>query len=105
MGDFPRVRLRRLREQPSVRRLLQETRLSVSDFIYPMFVTHGRGVRREIESMPGIHQLSLDSLMPEIGEVADLGIRGCCCSEYRRLRTPWGARHTRPTASSRKPSA
>ena len=76
MGDFPRVRLRRLREQPSVRRLLQETRLSVSDFIYPMFVTHGRGVRREIESMPGIHQLSLDSLMPEIGEVADLGIPG-----------------------------
>ena len=76
MSRFPHTRLRRLRGSASLRRLSQETRLSVGDFIYPMFVTHGRGVRREIESMPGIYQLSLDSLMPEIGEVAETGIPG-----------------------------
>jgi porphobilinogen synthase len=53
---------------------MQETRLSVDDFIYPIFVTHGRDVRREIGPMPGIFQLSLDHLIAEIGEVNDLGI-------------------------------
>ena len=76
MGEFPNTRLRRLREPAALRKLTQETRLSVSDFIYPMFVTHGRNVRREVESMPGIHQHSLDTLMPEVGEVAEAGIPG-----------------------------
>ena len=57
-----------------MRRMVQETRLSVSDFVYPMFVTHGRNVRNEIEPMPGIYQLSLDNLMAEVGEVSELGI-------------------------------
>ena len=74
MSSFPRVRLRRLRELPGLRRMAQETRLSVSDFIYPIFVTHGRDVRNPIEPMPGIYQLSLDHLIAEVGEVADLGI-------------------------------
>ena len=74
MSSFPRLRLRRLRQSESLRRLTQETRLSVSDFIYPMFVTHGRDVHREIEAMPGIHQLSLDRLVSEIGDVAELHI-------------------------------
>ena len=54
--------------------MVQETRLSVSDFVYPMFVTHGRNIRNEIEPMPGIYQLSLDNLMAEVGEVSELGI-------------------------------
>ena len=54
--------------------MVQETRLSVSDFVYPMFVTHGRNVKNEIEPMPGIYQLSLDNLMAEVGEVSELGI-------------------------------
>ena len=74
MTNFTGVRLRRLRESPSLRRMVQETRLSVSDFVYPMFVTHGRNVRNEIEPMPGIYELSLDNLMAEVGEVAELGI-------------------------------
>ena len=74
MSSFPQVRLRRLREQPSLRRMAQETRLSVSDFIYPMFVTHGRDLRVEIDPMPGIYQLSLDHLMSEVSEVAALGL-------------------------------
>lgn len=74
MTNFPQVRLRRLRESPALRRMAQETQLSVSDFIYPIFVTHGRDVRHEIEPMPGMYQLSLDHLITEVGEVSDLGI-------------------------------
>ena len=54
--------------------MAQETRLSISDFIYPIFVTHGRDVRNEIDPMPGIFQLSLDHVITEVGEVAELGI-------------------------------
>ena len=72
---FPNVRLRRLRDNAGIRRMVQETRLSVDDFIYPLFVTHGRDVRSEIPPMPGIDQLSLDQLIQEVGEASDLGIK------------------------------
>ena len=74
MSSFPRVRLRRLRENAALRGLARETRLSASDFIYPIFVTHGRDVRNEIVPMPGIFQFSLDHLITEVGEVESLGI-------------------------------
>ena len=74
MGSFPRSRLRRLRQLPALRRMAQETRLSASDLVYPIFVTHGRSRRVEVEPMPGIHQLSLDNLISEIGTVVDLDI-------------------------------
>ena len=74
MSSFPKTRLRRLRRLPALRRMARETSLSVSDFIYPMFVTHGRDVRTAVEPMPGIYQLSLDHLIEEVGEVAALGI-------------------------------
>ena len=54
--------------------MVRETTLSVSDFIYPMFVTHGRDVMAPVDPMPGIFQLSLDRLLDEVGEVAELGI-------------------------------
>ncbi len=76
MPSFPQVRLRRLRGLEPLRLLAQETRLSVSDFIYPIFVTHGRDVRQEIGPMPGCYQLSLDHLLSEVTEVAQLGIPG-----------------------------
>ena len=72
---FPKVRLRRLRDNAGIRRMVQETRLSVDDFIYPLFVTHGRDVRSKIPPMPGIEQLSLDQLIQEVGEAYDLGIK------------------------------
>ena len=62
MNSYPTTRLRRLRETASLRRLTTETRLSVSDFVYPIFVTHGRGVRDPIASMPGQSRLSVDQL-------------------------------------------
>ncbi len=74
MAAFPEVRMRRLRQGGAIRRMVQETRLSASDFIYPVFVTHGRDVRNEIGPMPGIYQLSLDHLITEVGEANDLGI-------------------------------
>ena len=74
MSRFPELRMRRMRDLPALRSLAQETRISVSDFIYPIFVTHGRGVQNPIDPMPGMRQLSLDNLIREVGEVASLGI-------------------------------
>ena len=74
MADFPRARLRRLRQMPALRDMVQETRLSVSNLVYPLFVTHGRIVRAEIDPMPDTYQLSLDNLISEIGGIAELGI-------------------------------
>jgi porphobilinogen synthase len=67
-------RFRRLRRSEGLRRLVRETRLSPQDFVYPLFVTHGDNVRREIESMPGQCQLSIDQLAAEAEELRDLGI-------------------------------
>ena len=70
------VRPRRLRASEAMRRLVRETELSVNDFIYPLFVVHGKGVRQEIPSMPGQFRLSVDELCKEAAEVRDLGIPG-----------------------------
>ena len=96
MSSFPRSRLRRLRESPALRRMTQETRLSASDFIYPMFVTHGRDVRNEIEPMPGIYQLSLDHLIAEIGEITELGIPGVLLFGIPAQKDPVGSEAYEP---------
>ncbi len=67
-------RFRRLRRTEGLRRLVRETRLSVDDLIYPLFITHGTGVRREVSSMPGVYQLSVDQLAAEVEELRGLGI-------------------------------
>jgi len=54
--------------------MVRETNLAPDDFIYPMFVVHGQGVRREIKSMPGVYQLSADQAVTEAQEAADLGV-------------------------------
>lgn len=71
---FPTYRARRLREHDVLRQMVQETRLSPQDFIWPLFVTPGRGVREEISSMPGQFHLSVDQVEEEVREAADLGI-------------------------------
>lgn len=70
------IRPRRLRVSETMRRMVRETRLSVSDFIYPVFVVHGTGVREEIPSMPGCFRMSVDELLKEAAELKDLGISG-----------------------------
>jgi porphobilinogen synthase len=72
---FPTARPRRLRRHPLVRELVRETTLSPHDFILPLFVRPGRGVRQEIGSMPGQYQLSPDRLVEEVGSAADLDVR------------------------------
>ena len=74
-GTFPTVRPRRLRQHPLVRDLVRETTLTVRDLIFPLFVRPGRGVKKEIASMPGNYQLSVDRLADEVGAAADLGVR------------------------------
>jgi porphobilinogen synthase len=74
MGGFPQVRMRRLRKNEPMRRLFRETSLGVDDLICPLFVIHGRGVRHEVESMPGVFQYSVDKLAREAKEIAALGI-------------------------------
>ena len=68
------ARHRRLRQPAGVRRLVQETRLSAADFVYPLFVTHGQGVRDEIPSMPGQYRISLDQIGREARELRSLGV-------------------------------
>jgi porphobilinogen synthase len=72
--SYPTTRPRRLRATPVLRQMVRETTLTPDDFIYPMFVVHGQGVRREIKSMPGIHQLSVDQAVTEARGAADLDI-------------------------------
>ncbi|MRR58495.1 MAG: porphobilinogen synthase [Deltaproteobacteria bacterium] len=71
---FPTYRARRIRGKEVFRRMVRETTLSVDDLIYPMFATYGRCVRKEISSMPGIYQQSVDNIVAEAREVHELGI-------------------------------
>ncbi len=69
-------RPRRLRNSPGLRKLVRETNISVEDFIYPMFVTEGTGIEREISSMPGINHYSVDRLLFRLEKVEKAGIPG-----------------------------
>lgn len=71
---FPRQRLRRLRGNETLRRMVRETRLGVDDLIYPLFVAPGKNTKRPLASMPGIYQHSLDALLTELKEVEALAI-------------------------------
>lgn len=71
-------RPRRNRKSAAIRAMVEETTLSVNDFIYPVFLIEGSGKKEEIVSMPGIYRYSLDLLLDEIRECVDLGIKGFC---------------------------
>ncbi|CAD7287783.1 Delta-aminolevulinic acid dehydratase [Campylobacter majalis] len=68
-------RFRRLRINENFRQMIRQTHLSVDDFIYPLFVVPGVGVRKEIVSMPEVYQLSLDEILKECDEILKLGIK------------------------------
>ncbi|UCH85903.1 MAG: porphobilinogen synthase [Candidatus Latescibacterota bacterium] len=72
--EFPRARPRRLRFNPELRRMTEETQLGPADFIYPLFVRPGKGIRKPIPSMPGQFQLSIDELTIEVEKTVKLGI-------------------------------
>ena len=67
-------RTRRLRKSEGIRRLVRETKLSVDDLIYPLFIEEGENIETEIVSMPGIKRYSLDTISKELDEVVELNI-------------------------------
>jgi porphobilinogen synthase len=71
---FPQYRPRRMRANETIRRMVRETTLLPDNFIYPLFVTHGKGVKKEIGSMPGNYQQSIDNLVKDCEEAFGLGI-------------------------------
>jgi porphobilinogen synthase len=74
--SFPATRLRRMRQTDSLRSLVRETRLTPTGFIYPLFVCPGEGVRKEIGSMPGVANISVDEAVKEAREAKSLGVGG-----------------------------
>jgi len=71
---FPKNRMRRLRANPSMRRLVRQTSVSVDDLVYPLFVREGEGIKEPIKSMTGCYHFSPDTIASEAAEVASLGI-------------------------------
>ena len=88
---FPVYRARRLRKNETLRRMVRETKVSVDDFIYPLFVTHGRKVRNEISSMPGIAQLSVDYAVREADETFRLGVPAVILFGIPKKKDPRGS--------------
>jgi len=68
--------MRRLRRTPALRRLVQETHIAPSQLIWPLFVTHGEGLRRPVASLPGVAQLSVDQLVKDAERAVSLGLGG-----------------------------
>jgi porphobilinogen synthase len=74
MANYPTKRLRRLRYNPTVRDMVRETTITKNDLIYPLFVVPGTKVKKEVKSMPGVYQMSIDVAVDECKEVEKLGI-------------------------------
>ncbi len=74
--DFPAIRMRRLRSSSAMRSLVRETHLRPGALVYPLFLCSGKGVRREITSMPGVFNLSIDEAVKEAEAAASLGLGG-----------------------------
>ena len=72
--DYPYTRNRRLRASEAIRSMVTETQLSPSDFIVPLFVVEGKGIKEEIHSMPNYFRYSLDLLVDELKEIDSLGL-------------------------------
>jgi len=72
--SFPITRMRRLRQNDSLRRMVRETRVHRDDLVLPLFVVEGSGIREPVASMPGVFRHSVDMLVNEVKEVRDLGI-------------------------------
>src|SRR6266478_4556019 len=71
---FPITRLRRLRRSEPLRSMVRETRLTPENFVYPLFVCPGKNVRKEVRSMPGVFNLSVDEAVKEVREARSLGV-------------------------------
>jgi porphobilinogen synthase len=98
LGQFPDVRMRRMRRDDFSRRLMRENHLRVDDLIYPVFVLDGNNRREDVGSMPGVQRLSLDLLLPVAEECVQLGIPVMALFPVIEgsLKTPDGREATNP---------
>lgn len=87
---FPEYRARRLRRNENIRRMVRETHLRVEDLIYPLFSAFGKGVRKEIPSMPGIYQQSIEHIVQECREVRAEGIPAVILFGLPETKDPMG---------------
>ena len=78
-GDYPAVRMRRMREHDFTRRMMRESTLTTGDLIYPVFIIEGGKQREPVSAMPGIERLSIDLLIEEARVISDLGIPPLHC--------------------------
>src|SRR2546430_12958140 len=76
MSRFPIRRMRRLRRTAALRRLVQETHIAPAQLVWPLFVCHGEGVRREVPTLPGVYQTSVDELDQDAQRARGLGLGG-----------------------------
>lgn len=90
-ASFPSTRLRRLRQQEKIRRLIREAHLSVNDLVYPLFIKYGRGANVPIDSMPGQYQITLENLATEIKEITALNIPAVLLFGIPAEKDPTGA--------------
>jgi porphobilinogen synthase len=98
LGQFPAVRMRRMRRDDFSRRLMREHRVTVDDLIYPVFVLDGKGKREAVASMPDVERLSLDLLLPVAEECVRLGVPVMALFPVidGSLKTPDGREATNP---------
>src|ERR1700745_4121205 len=94
--SFPTQRPRRLRRNEALRGLVREAPLSIAGLIYPMFLCTGTNLRREVSSMPGIYQQSVDQIVEECREVESLGIPGVILFGLPESKDATGASSTSP---------
>jgi len=95
--SFPQSRPRRLRQSSLLRKMVQETVLSVENLICPLFVVHGKGIRNEIASIPGTYQLSIDYLIKEAQEIRHRGIPAVILFGIPRKKDERGSEAYSPT--------
>jgi porphobilinogen synthase len=88
---YPEYRPRRLRRTESLRALIRETILSPKHLIYPLFIIHGKGIKKPIEAMPGCYQFSVDMVVKEAKEVIDLGINAVILFGLPEKKDPMGS--------------
>src|SRR2546426_6814862 len=100
--SFPTTRLRRLRQNEQLRSLVRETRLSPEAFVYPLFVCPGEGVRKEVRSMPGVFNFSIDEAVKEAGEARSLGVPAVVLLDCRERKMRWRLGRGQPIESCSK---
>ena len=83
-------RHRRIRSSGNMRNLVKDLYLDASDFVQPLFIEEGTGIKTEIESMPGQYRCSLDMLKPELDEIWDAGIRSLMLFGIPKVKDPEG---------------